>query len=168
MARERDLDLVEVAPMANPPVCRIMDYGKFKYEAAQKAKESRRKTTQISIKEMKYRVKIGKGDFDTKTKKVEHFLAEGHKVKLTIMFRGREVAHPELGMKILEGVAEATKHLAKVEASPRLDGRNMTMVLAPDKRVQADAARAAAKAAAEAAGTQATEPSTDDADTTTE
>ena len=78
MARERDLDLVEVAPMANPPVCRIMDYGKFKYEAAQKAKESRRKTTQISIKEMKYRVKIGKGDFDTKTKKVEHFLAEGH------------------------------------------------------------------------------------------
>jgi translation initiation factor IF-3 len=161
MARERDLDLVEVAPMANPPVCRIMDYGKFKYEAAQKAKESRRKTTQISIKEMKYRVKIGKGDFDTKTKKVEHFLAEGHKVKLTIMFRGREVAHPELGMKILEGVAEATKHLAKVEASPRLDG-NMTMVLAPDKRVQADAARAAAKAAVEsAAGDEATEPSTD-------
>jgi translation initiation factor IF-3 len=147
MARERDLDLVEVAPMANPPVCRIMDYGKFKYEAAQKAKESRRKTTQISIKEMKYRVKIGKGDFDTKTKKVEHFLAEGHKVKLTIMFRGREVAHPELGMKILEGVADATKHLAKIEASPRLDGRNMTMVLAPDKRAQADAARANARAA---------------------
>jgi len=148
MARDRDLDLVEVAPMANPPVCRIMDYGKFKYEAAQKAKESRRKTTQISIKEMKYRVKIGKGDFDTKTKKVEHFLAEGHKVKLTIMFRGREVAHPELGMKILEGVADATKHLAKIEASPRLDGRNMTMVLAPDKRAQADAARAAARESA--------------------
>ena len=150
MARDRDLDLVEVAPMANPPVCRIMDYGKFKYEAPQKAKESRRKTTQISIKEMKYRVKIGKGDFDTKTKKVEHFLAEGHKVKLTIMFRGREVAHPELGMKILEGVADATKHLAKIEASPRLDGRNMTMVLAPDKRAQADAARAAARESAAA------------------
>jgi translation initiation factor IF-3 len=148
MARERDLDLVEVAPMANPPVCRIMDYGKFKYEAAQKAKESRRKTTQISIKEMKYRVKIGRGDFDTKTKKVEHFLADGHKVKLTIMFRGREVAHPELGMKILQDVAEQTKHLAKIEASPRLDGRNMTMVLAPDKRAQADAARAAAQARA--------------------
>ena len=159
MARERDLDLVEVAPMANPPVCRIMDYGKFKYEAAQKQKESRRKTTQISIKEMKYRVKIGKGDFDTKTRKVEHFLAEGHKVKLTIMFRGREVAHPELGMKILEGVADATKHLAKVEASPRLDGRNMTMVLAPDKRAQADAARAAAKAAGEEAPA---EPATDE------
>ena len=147
MARDRDLDLVEVAPMANPPVCRIMDYGKFKYEAAQKAKESRRKTTQISIKEMKYRVKIGRGDFETKTRKVEHFLSEGHKVKLTIMFRGREVAHPELGKKILDDVADATKHLAKIEAHPRLDGRNMTMVLAPDKRAQADAARAAAKAA---------------------
>ena len=151
MARERDLDLVEVAPMANPPVCRIMDYGKFKYEAAQKAKESRRKTTQISIKEMKYRVKIGRGDFDTKTKKVEHFLAEGHKVKITIMFRGREVAHPELGMKILDGVAASTNHLSKIEASPRLDGRNMTMVLAPDKRAQADAARKAKDEAAEAA-----------------
>jgi translation initiation factor IF-3 len=144
MARERDLDLVEVAPMANPPVCRIMDYGKFKYEAAQKAKESRRKTTQISIKEMKYRVKIGKGDFDTKTKKVEHFLGEGHKVKITIMFRGREVAHPELGMKILDQVASQTSDLAKVEAAPKLDGRNMVMVLAPDKRVQEAAKRRAA------------------------
>jgi translation initiation factor IF-3 len=148
MARERDLDLVEVAPMANPPVCRIMDYGKFKYEAAQKAKESRRKTTQISIKEMKYRVKIGKGDFDTKTKKVEHFLAEGHKVKLTIMFRGREVAHPELGMKILDNVAVQVQDLAKVEAAPKLDGRNMIMVLAPDKRAQDAAKRRAAEAAA--------------------
>src|SRR5688572_31077972 len=149
MARERDLDLVEVAPMANPPVCRIMDYGEFKYEAAQKAKESRRKTNQISIKEMKYRVKIGKGDFDTKTKKVEHFLAEGHKVKLTIMFRGREVAHPELGMKILENVAEQVKDIAKIEAAPKLDGRNMIMVLAPDKRAQDAAAR---RRAAEANG----------------
>jgi translation initiation factor IF-3 len=151
MARERDLDLVEVAPMANPPVCRIMDYGKFKYEAAQKAKESRRKTTQISIKEMKYRVKIGKGDFDTKTRKVEEFLAEGHKVKITIMFRGREVAHPELGMKILDGVAASTNHLSKIEAHARLDGRNMTMVLAPDKRAQAEAAKKAKDEAAEAA-----------------
>jgi translation initiation factor IF-3 len=151
IAREQDLDLVEVAPQANPPVCRIMDYGKFKYEAAQKAKESRRKTTQISIKEMKYRVKIGKGDFETKTKKVEHFLAEGHKVKLTIMFRGREVHHPELGMRILERVAEHNIHLAKVEAAPRLDGRNMVMVLAPDKRVQAEWARKQAEDAAEAA-----------------
>ncbi len=141
IARGLDLDLVEVAPQAEPPVCRIMDYGKFKYEAGQKAKESRRKTTQISIKEMKYRVKIGRGDFDTKTRKVEEFLAEGHKVKITIMFRGREVAHPELGMKILEQVAVHNADVAKVEAAPKLDGRNMVMVLAPDKRVQADAAR---------------------------
>ncbi|MEX2659477.1 MAG: translation initiation factor IF-3 [Acidimicrobiales bacterium] len=141
IARDLDLDLVEVAPQAEPPVCRIMDYGKFKYEAGQKAKESRRKTTQISIKEMKYRVKIGKGDFDTKTRKVEEFLEDGHKVKITIMFRGREVAHPELGMKILENVAAHNADMAKVEAAPKLDGRNMVMVLAPDKRVQADAAR---------------------------
>ena len=166
MARERDLDLVEVAPMANPPVCRIMDYGKFKYEAAQKAKESRRKTTQISIKEMKYRVKIGKGDFDTKTKKVEHFLAEGHKVKITIMFRGREVAHPELGMKILDGVAAATTHLSKIEASPRLDGRNMTMVLAPDKRAQAEAAKKAKDDAAEAANPEPVAATTDSTNST--
>jgi len=128
---------VEVAPQANPPVCKIMDYGKFKYEAAQRAKESRRRTTQISIKEMKYRPKIGVGDFDTKTKRVASFLEEGHKVKLTIMFRGREVHHPELGMQILERVADQTANIAKVEASPRLDGRNMTMVLAPDRRAQA-------------------------------
>ena len=91
-------------------------------------------------------MKIGKGDFDTKTKKVEHFLSEGHKVKITIMFRGREVAHPELGMKILENVAEQVKDLAKVEAAPKLDGRNMIMVLAPDKRAQDAAKRRAAEA----------------------
>ncbi len=128
-----------------------MDYGKYKYEAAQKAKESRRKSTQAAIKEMKYRVKIGKGDFDTKTHKIVNFLEEGHKVKVTIMFRGREVHHPELGMKILDDVAANTTHLAKIEAIPRLDGRNMTMVLAPDKRVQAawEAAQRKAKSAAE-------------------
>jgi translation initiation factor IF-3 len=126
-----------------------MDYGKFKYEAAQRAKESRRKTTQISIKEMKYRVKIGKGDFDTKTHKVEHFLQEGHKVKITIMFRGREVAHPELGMKILDRVAQQVADTAKVEAAPKLDGRNMIMVLAPDKRAQEAAKRRAAEEAGE-------------------
>jgi translation initiation factor IF-3 len=149
LARDADLDLVEVAPQANPPVCRIMDYGKFKYEAAQKAKESRRKTTQVSIKEMKYRVKIGRGDFDTKTTKVQRFLEEGHKVKITIMFRGREVHHPELGMRILDRVAEHNNELARVEASPKLDGRNMTMVLAPDKRVQAAAEAARKKAVAD-------------------
>lgn len=149
LAADLDLDLVEVAPQASPPVCRIMDYGKFKYEAAQKAKESRRKTSQISIKEMKYRVKIGPGDFDTKTSKVEKFLEEGHKVKITIMFRGREVHHPELGMRILDRVAVHNGHLAKIEASPKLDGRNMTMVLAPDKRVQAAAEAARNKLAAD-------------------
>ena len=137
-ARALDLDLVEVADKANPPVCRVMDYGKYKYEAAQKAKESRRKSTNVVIKEMKYRPKIGGGDFDTKTKRVEKFLAEGHKVKITIMFRGREVAHPELGKKILDRVAEEIVHTGRVEVFPKLDGpRNMIMVLAPDKKAQA-------------------------------
>jgi translation initiation factor IF-3 len=137
IARDLDLDLVEVADKADPPVCRIMDYGKYKYEAAQKAKESRRKSTNVSIKEMKYRPKIGSGDFDTKTRKVEKFLDEGHKVKVTIMFRGREMAHPELGKRILDHVAEVVAHTARVEVVPKLDGRNMIMVLAPDKRAQA-------------------------------
>jgi len=137
IARDLDLDLVEVADKANPPVCRIMDYGKFKYETAQKAKESRRKSTNVVVKEMKYRPKIGSGDFDTKTKKVEKFLGEGHKVKVTIMFRGREMAHPELGKKILDHVADDVVHLAKVEVVPKLDGRNMIMVLSPDKKAQA-------------------------------
>jgi translation initiation factor IF-3 len=136
-ARELDLDLVEVAAMANPPVCRVMDFGKFKYEAAQQAKESRRKTTAVAIKEMKYRPKIGTGDFETKTRQVEKFLGQGHKVKVTIMFRGREMQHPELGHKILERVAESVNHFGKVEAMPKLDGRNMVMVLAPDKRAKA-------------------------------
>jgi translation initiation factor IF-3 len=110
-----------------------MDYGKFKYEAAQRAKESRKKASNVSLKEMKYRPKIGKGDFDTKTSKVEHFLSEGHKVKITIMFRGREVFHPELGRDILERVADSVGAVGKVDQFPRLDGRNMTMVLSPDK-----------------------------------
>ncbi len=133
-ARALGLDLVEVADKANPPVCRIMDYGKYKYETAQRAKDSRKKSTNIVVKEMKYRPKIGQGDFDTKTRKVKGFLEEGHKVKLTIMFRGREVQHPELGRKILDEVAEVVEEIAKVEAYPRLDGRNMTMVLGPDKK----------------------------------
>jgi translation initiation factor IF-3 len=134
IAREMDLDLVEVAPMANPPVCRIMDHGKHLYEEAQRLKESRRKSVATSIKEMKYRPKIGKGDFDTKTKHVREFLDEGHKVKVTIMFRGREMHHPELGMVILEQVEAALVDHAKVEAAPKIDGRNMVMVLAPSKK----------------------------------
>lgn len=162
LARELDLDLVEVAAQANPPVCRVMDYGKYKYEAAQKAKESRRKTTNVVIKEMKYRPKISGGDFDTKTRKVERFLAEGHKVKVTLTFRGREVYHPELGKKILDQVEEAVKDVGRVEIFPRIDGRNMTMVLAPDKRAQAAAQKAAAAAAAAEAAPQ---PTVDDTTT---
>ena len=133
MARDLDLDLVEVADKASPPVVRIMDYGKFKYEAAQKARESRRKASHVSVKEMKYRPKIGGGDFETKTRKVAQFLSEGHKVKVTIMFRGREVQHPELGKRILDEVADQVAEVGKVEAYPRVDGRNMVMVLAPDR-----------------------------------
>jgi translation initiation factor IF-3 len=136
IARDLDLDLVEVAPLANPPVCRIMDYGKFKFDEAQRQKESRRKGSSTGIKEMKYRPKIGKGDFDTKTRQVSKFLADGHKVKVTIMFRGREVFHPELGKKILDGIAEVVEGSAKVESEARLDGRNMVMVLAPDRRAR--------------------------------
>ncbi|MCY3584585.1 MAG: translation initiation factor IF-3 [Acidimicrobiaceae bacterium] len=133
IARNMDLDLVEVAPNAAPPVCRIMDYGKYKYEAAQRAKESRRKATHAGLKEMKYRPKIGTGDFGTKTAKVCKFLEDGHKVKVTVMFRGREVFHPELGGQILERVAEAVADVGKVDQFPRLDGRNMTMLLSPDR-----------------------------------
>jgi len=140
IARDLDLDLVEVAPGANPPVCRIMDYGKFKFDAAQRAKESRRKAVHVGIKEMKYRPKIGDGDFDTKTRQVAKFLEEGHKVKITIMFRGREVFHPELGKKILDRIADQMDGMGKSESIPRLDGRNMVMVLAPDKRAKQSAA----------------------------
>ncbi len=136
LAQAVHLDLVEVADRAEPPVCRIMDYGKFKYEAAQRAKESRKKSTSVSIKEMKYRPKIGRGDFDTKTRRVEKFLSEGNKVKVTIMFRGREIQHPQLGERILNRVAESVEHVGRVEFQPRRDGRNMVMVLAPDRRAQ--------------------------------
>jgi translation initiation factor IF-3 len=150
MAREQELDLVEVAPLANPPVCRIMNYGKYRYEEAQRAKESRRKSTNISIKEMKYRPKIGQGDFDTKTRKIAEFLGEGHKVKVTIMFRGREMQHQELGLKILDRVAEAVNNVAKIEASAKVDGRNMVMVLAPDKKKSPPKPAAAGRPAASA------------------
>jgi translation initiation factor IF-3 len=135
LARQLDLDLVEVAPMANPPVCRIMDYGKFRYEESQKAKESRKKTIQVSIKEVKFRPKIGKGDFDTKVRHMQDFLEDGHKVKVTLQFRGREMAHPELGSKILDAVLTQLGPIAKLETQARLEGRNMTMVLAPEKKV---------------------------------
>ena len=150
MARGLDLDLVEVAPNANPPVCRIMDYGKFKYEEGQKAKEARRKSTNVSVKEVKYRPKIGKGDFNTKTHNVIRFIDEGHKVKVTLQFRGREMAHPELGTKILDDVLEAVGPAAKVDSQARLEGRSMSMVLSPDKKAQEAMKKAAAEAAREA------------------
>ena len=137
LARNLDLDLVEIAPTAQPPVARIMDYGKFKFDEAQKAKESRRKSLNTGTKEMKYRPKIGNGDFDTKTRLVEKFLGEGHKVKITIMFRGRESAHPELGKKILDRIIERLEDVARVESAPKLDGRNMIMVLGPEKKAKA-------------------------------
>lgn len=136
LARELDLDLVEVAPLASPPVCRIMDYGKFRYEEAQKAKESRKKTTQVTVKEVKFRPKIGQGDFNTKVRHMREFLEDGHKVKVTLQFRGREVAHPELGSRILDAVLEQLGELAKVETQARLEGRNMTMVLSPEKKTR--------------------------------
>jgi translation initiation factor IF-3 len=125
---------VEVAPNANPPVCKIMDFGKYKYEQDVRRKESRRKTSNVVIKEMKFRPKIDEHDYSTKTKHVERFLNEGSKVKITIMFRGREMAHPELGKRILDRIAEQVKDVGNVEAAPRVDGRNMLMVLAPVKK----------------------------------
>ncbi|NNE95533.1 MAG: translation initiation factor IF-3 [Acidimicrobiales bacterium] len=134
LARNLELDLVEIAPDARPPVVKIMDWGKEKYKNAQRAKESKKKSTRVVVKEMKYRPKISSGDFETKTRKVEKFLHDGHKVKITIMFRGREVTHPELGRNILDAIAERTEDYAKIEARPRLESRNMTMVLGPDAK----------------------------------
>jgi translation initiation factor IF-3 len=135
-----------------------MDFGKFKFDEAQRAKESRRKATSSSIKEMKYRPKIGVGDFDTKTRQVTKFLGEGHKVKITIMFRGREMSHPELGKKLLDHVAEQVGSIAKIEAAPKLDGRNMIMVLAPDRRGGPTATAPAATAPARPATRSAARP----------
>ena len=145
LAQEIDLDLVEVAPLATPPVCRIMDYGKFRYEESQRAREARKKTAHITVKEVKFRPKIGKGDFDTKVRHVQQFLEEGHKVKVTLQFRGREMAHPELGSKILDGVIEQVGAIAKVETQARLEGRNMTLVLIPDKKPAKKSGSAGAK-----------------------
>ena len=151
MARGLDLDLVEVAPQAKPPVCRIMDYGKFRYEEAQKAKEARKKSTNVSIKEVKFRPKIGKGDFDTKMRHLVEFIEDGHKVKVTLQFRGREMAHPELGRKILDDVIEGVGQMAKVENQARMEGRSMTLVLAPDKKAMEAMRKAAVEAEKQAA-----------------
>ncbi|MFO6453550.1 translation initiation factor IF-3 [Aeromicrobium sp. LTX1] len=134
LAAEADLDLVEVAPQARPPVCRLMDFGKFKYEAAQKARESRRNQTNTVIKEMKLRPKIDQHDYDTKKGHVVRFLKAGDKVKITIMFRGREQHRPELGFRLLQKLAADVEDLGFIESNARQDGRNMTMVLGPHKK----------------------------------
>jgi len=136
-AQERDLDLVEVAPDARPPVTRILDYSKYKYEQAQKQKAARKHQQQITIREIKFRPKIAQNDYDTKKGHVIRFLKRKDKVKITIMFRGREVTHPERGQMLLERLAEELKDLAVVEQRPNLDGRNMTMMLGPSKAVLA-------------------------------
>jgi translation initiation factor IF-3 len=133
MAEEADLDLVEVAAQADPPVCRIMDFGKYKYEQDQRQKEARRKQSMVQVKEMKMRPKIDIHDYETKKGHVERFLRQGAKVKVTIMFRGREVAHQELGRKILDRLTGDLEEIAKIDSPPKLDGRNMTMVLTPYK-----------------------------------
>jgi translation initiation factor IF-3 len=133
MAADADLDLVEVAGQADPPVCRIMDYGKYKYEQAVKQKEARKKQSQIIVKEMKMRPKIDPHDYGTKKGHVVRFLKQGAKVKITIMFRGREMSHMELGRKLLDRLATDLADIAKIEAYPKVDGRNMTMVLSPLK-----------------------------------
>ncbi len=134
LAREADLDLVEVAPMARPPVAKLMDYGKFKYEAAQKARESRRNQTNTVIKEMKLRPKIDSHDYETKKGHVVRFLKGGDKVKITIMFRGREQSRPELGFNLLRKLADDVAEDGFVESAPKQDGRNMLMVLSPTKK----------------------------------
>jgi translation initiation factor IF-3 len=133
-ARDLDLDLVEVAPQAQPPVCRIMDYGKFKYERDIRQKEARKKQSRVEVKEVKMRPKIDTHDYETKKGLAVRFLTKHARVKVTIMFRGREMAHTELGRKLLDRLAGDLQELATVDAYPKLDGRNMVMVLAPVKR----------------------------------
>ncbi|MDX8035557.1 translation initiation factor IF-3 [Lentzea sp. BCCO 10_0856] len=137
LAQEADLDLVEVAAQARPPVCKLMDYGKFKYETAQKARESRRNQQLTVIKEQKLRPKIDPHDYQTKKGHVARFLSHGNKVKVTIMFRGREQSRPELGYRLLQKLAEDVAELGFVESNPKQDGRNMIMVLAPHKNIKA-------------------------------
>jgi translation initiation factor IF-3 len=136
-AQERDLDLVEVAPEARPPVCRVLDYSKYKYEQAQKLKQARKHQQQITVREIKFRPKIAEHDYDTKKHHVERFLRHKDKVKVTIMFRGREVTHPERGTVILDRLAEELAEVGVVEQRPIQEGRNMTMMMAPSKAVLA-------------------------------
>ncbi|MEN9621217.1 MAG: hypothetical protein RL499_1410 [Actinomycetota bacterium] len=152
LAQEADLDLVEVAPNSKPPVVKIMDYGKFKYEAAQKAKEARRNQANTILKEVRFRLKIDKHDYETKRKRAEGFLQAGDKVKAMILFRGREQSRPEQGVRLLQRFAEDVAEYGTVESSPMIDGRNMVMIIGPlrnkaDAKAEQMAQRAASKAA---------------------
>jgi translation initiation factor IF-3 len=151
-AQDLDLDLVEVAPQADPPVCRIMDYGKFKYERDVRQKEARRKQSRTGLKEIKFRPKIDPHDYATKKGHVERFLRAGNKVKITIMFRGREMAHTELGRKILDRLVGDLGESIVVESMPKQEGRNMIMVIAPNKRYVEAMAKEAARAARDGQG----------------
>ena len=151
LAQEADLDLVEVAPNSTPPVVKIMDYGKFKYEAAQKAKEARRNQANTILKEVRFRLKIDKHDYETKRKRAEGFLKAGDKVKAMILFRGREQSRPEQGVRLLQKFAEDVAEFGSVESTPTIDGRNMVMVIGPlknkaDAKAEANAKRADNKA----------------------
>src|SRR5277367_3570527 len=151
LAQEADLDLVEVAPMARPPVCKLMDYGKFKYESALKARESRKNQAQTVIKEIKLRPKIDPHDYGTKKGHVERFLKQGDKVKVTIMFRGREQSRPELGFRLLQRLAGDVEELGFVEAQPKQDGRNMIMVIGPHRKKSESKAERSSREAEEEA-----------------
>jgi translation initiation factor IF-3 len=133
IAREKNLDLVEVAPMAAPPVCRLMDYGRFKYEQTKKERDARKNATKVELKEVRLRPKTDDHDIDFKTRSIQRFLEEGDKVKVTLMFRGREMAHPQIGRTILEGMADKIRALGQVERMPLLEGRQMTMIISPLK-----------------------------------
>jgi translation initiation factor IF-3 len=156
MADEVGLDLVEIAPDANPPVCKIMDFGKYKYEIAQKAREARQNQTHIVVKEVRMRPKIENHDYETKRAHIEKFLKGGDKVKVTMQFRGREQTRPELGFKLLQRLAEDVAQVAFVEFAPKQEGRNMTMVLGPTKKKTEAVAeqRAARKAKEQAAASE--------------
>ncbi len=161
LAQEYDLDLVEVAATARPPVCKLMDYGKFKYESAMKAREARKNQAHTVIKEMKLRPKIDPHDYDTKKGHVVRFLKQGDKVKITIMFRGREQSRPELGFRLLQRLADDVQDLGFVESSPKQDGRNMIMVLGPHKKKTEAMAEARALADARKAERQGRTPGSD-------
>ena len=146
IANEKGLDLVEVAPQANPPVTRLMDYGRYKFETVKREKDQRRKQNVIKLKEMKLRPKVAEHDFQTKFKGLKQFLEAGEKVKVTIMFRGREMVHQEIGRKILERVADDAKQFAVIERQPLLEGKNLFMILAPSRQAAAPKEQAATSA----------------------